>query len=365
MPRQKRTLIAALILALILLAIFYANTLTSHPAEQDKETTTIHLDSLSLRQKIAQMIITYGERQNREDLQRMMVGGIYVENASSKEEAETLIGEFQRNASIPFLVAADMEGCKNPFEAFYISRQLADINTAEEALNLGIEHGRLLKETGISINFAPVADLRDDIWKCRSFPGTAQEVAEKAGAYITGLQAQGVMATAKHYPGKTLSIKDPHKEVVQATITESDLEPFRKAITAKVSAIMVSHLIVNGSANSEGKPASTSQKLISGLRSGFPGLIITDEIGMDGLESYYREDRQRFADVFNSGADIVIYFDKDAGNVEKLITEIEDAVTRGEINESRIDAAAARILKAKGLSEKQIATGKKQTPQQE
>ncbi len=354
----KKRIVVAIIAVFILLSLFYIDRLTMPTIEHNnnlRSTTkdnTVYIDSLTLRQKIAQMILTYGENQNMGELQRMMAGGIYIENASSKEEAAALIGEFQRNASIQFLVAVDMEGCKNPFEAFYSSKPLTSINTTEEAMNLGIEHGKLLKETGININFAPVVDLGDEIWKCRSFNGTAQEVAEKAEAYITGLQAQGVMATAKHYPGKTLSIRDPHKEVVHATITESDLKPFRQAIAANVSAIMVSHLIVNGSANSEGKPASTSQKLISELRSGFPGLVITDEIGMDGLENYYKEDRQRFIEAFNSGADIIIYFDRDSRNVDRLIGDIEEAVTKGEINESKIDAAAARILKAKGLSVK-------------
>ena len=53
---------------------------------------------------------------------------------------------------------------------------------------MGYEHGKLLKELGFNINFAPVVDLEDNIWHCRSFPGTPEEIAVKSNHYIKGLQ---------------------------------------------------------------------------------------------------------------------------------------------------------------------------------
>ena len=143
-----------------------------------------------------------------------------------------------------------------------------------------------MKELGVSIDFAPVVDLNDTIWKCRSFPGDKKKVSELANAYILGMQDEGVLATAKHYPGKTLIIRDPHKFLAAAEITEDDLYPYKDLVDKGTArAIMVSHLITFGEVNSEGKPSSASQRIIKGIREdlGFKGLIITDEINMQGI----------------------------------------------------------------------------------
>lgn len=318
----------------------------------DRAANTIYLDSLTLKQKIAQMVVTAGAVKNKEAMQKMLIGGIYFGAEEKKEDYVYLISTFQQDAVVPFFVTIDMEGYRNPFENFRKFPTFSEIKTKEEAYNIGDEEGRLLKELGFNVNFAPVVDLEDDIWNCRSFLGTPEEIAEKADYYINGLQKNGIIATSKHYPGKTLSTMDPHKFIVGAVIEESDLLPFEKTIENNVSAVMVSHLIVTGFVDSESKPSVVSEKIVGGLRNKFTGLIITDEISMFGLRDYYKDKDKMYIDLFSADNDIVLNFDNNIRRLSHMVDVVADAVERGIISEERIDNSVAKILNAKGINVK-------------
>jgi len=316
----------------------------------DRNKDILYFNSLTLKQKIAQMIITFGSEENKEILQNMLVGGIYLGAKPSKEDYIKTINFFQEDSIIPFLVTVDMEGCLNPFENFQKFPSLREIDNVDEAYEAGYEEGELLRELGFNINFAPVVDLEDSIWNCRNFGGTAVEVADKANAYIKGLQLHGIIATSKHYPGKTLVVKDPHRYLTYASIDDEDLLPFRETIKNNVSAIMISHIIVNGSVNSELKPAVVSSRLVGNLRGEFNGLILTDEIRMLGLRQYYADIDEMYVDLFKSNNDLILNFDTNLKNLYYMIKVIEDAVERREISEERIDKSVVKILKAKGIN---------------
>ena len=309
----------------------------------------LYLDSLTLRQKIAQMIITSDRIDDKEALANLLIGGVYIDTKATKQEYIDSINNIQDNAIIPFFITTDMEGCINPFSSFQDFPAFKDIKTAKEAFSAGYEEGRLLKELGFSINFAPVVDLEDTIWKCRSFSGTPQEISEKAIAYINGLQENGIIATAKHYPGKTLDVNDPHSHLVYASLDRNDLLPFESSIKDNVSAIMISHIIVNGSADSESRPSVVSKNLVIDLKNRFSGLIITDDINMHGLTNFYSNKEQMYIDLFKAGNDIILYLNTNIKNVEYLISVVENAVKNGEISEEKIDDSVARILGAKGI----------------
>ena len=315
----------------------------------DSEAGTIRLDSLTLRQKISQMVITYGNEGNKDFIQNTLMGGVYFVSKPTKQDFIDTTAFFQEDAIIPLFISADLEGCWNPFIKFYKSPTLSQIETKEEAYVLGMEHGQILKDAGFNLNFAPVVDLEDNIWECRSFKGTLEEISEKAAYYIRGIEEKGIMSSAKHYPGKTLLTKDPHKHIAYATIEEKDLFPYEYAINGSVSSIMISHIIVQGMVDSEGKPSVASEELVNGLRKTYDGLIITDEIRMLGLADYYEDIDQMYIDVFRADNDIILNFDDDQATLYHMIVVVEDAVNRGEISEERIDSSVTRILEAKGL----------------
>jgi len=356
---NKENLLTIFLVILIIILIFLNFSEASLKIEEptnilfDKSTNTLYLNSLTLKQKIAQMVIAYEKESNKDELQKMLIGGIYLDAKPSKTVFINTINNFQNNTTIPFFVTTDMEGCWNPFENFQHFPDLKEIKTEEQAYQIGYEQGKLLKELGFNMNLAPVIDLEDTIWNCRSFVGTPQEISDKANSYINGLQSNNIIATSKHYPGKTLIIKDPHIYLTHATIDKNDLLPFEQTIKNNVSAIMISHLIVNGSVNSESKPAVVSIKLVKNLRNQFNGLIITDEIRMLGLKKYYEDTDQMYIDLFKADNDLILNFDTNPKNIFHMVSVVENAIKDGEISEDRIDKSVIRILTAKGINIKQ------------
>ncbi len=318
----------------------------------DQDTNTLQLSSLTLKQKIAQMIIVYGKESNREFYQNMLIGCFYVDTKNNKEEVVKSIDKCQEKATIPFFVTVDFEGCINPFEEFYPLPPLTEIETKEEAYQIGLEAGQLLQEMHINMNFAPVVDLEDNILFCRNFVGTPEEISKKAESYIQGLEEQGVMAVAKHYPGKTLTGNDLHLSQAKANINDNDLLPFKRSMSKGVTGIMVSHTIVEGSLNSNLKPAVLSPEIIDQAKDQFTGMIISDEIGMLGLATYYppKEVNNLFVDLFKAGSDLFLNFDRSTLNIKRMINAVEYGVISGKISETRIDQSVTKILEAKGIT---------------
>jgi beta-N-acetylhexosaminidase len=358
MLKLNKDVLLAILLSFFLVSLFKLNSekAMAFQIEEpknvifDKSTNTIYLNSLTLKQKIAQMIVTFDSPKNKDMLQKMLIGGIHLGSKPTKKDFIDTINYYQDGATIPFFFTADMEGCINPFENFQKFPSLREIKDKEEAYRVGFEEGKLLKELGFSINFAPVVDINDTIWNCRNFLGSIEEIGEKASYYIKGLQDNGIIATSKHYPGKTLVIKDPHKHVVHAYIEKDDILPFIKTIENNVSAIMISHIIADGYVNSDSYPSVASKKLVEELRKNFPGLIITDEIRMLGLKDFYKDLDQMYIDVFKAGNDLILNFDTDPWGLYHMICVIENAVKNGEISEERINLSVIKILKAKGIS---------------
>lgn len=314
---------------------------------------TIDLDSLTLRQKIAQMVVVLGVEYYAGAFKSMQVGGIHLHAMVDEDSYKKTIQKFQKEMAVPLFVTVDLEGCVNPFANFKEFPSVNNITSIGAAFEKGKTEGSYLKKLGVTINFAPVVDLEDNIWKCRTFPGKEENVSVLANSYILGLQDEGIIATAKHYPGKTLIIKDPHKYLAAAEIGSEDLYPYLYLINKKtIKAIMVSHLITYGEVNSEGKPSVTSQKIIQKLRKDFDGVIITDEINMLGVKKFYKSTDEMYLEVFLAGSDLVLNFNNDPNEIYHLISVIEDAVKKGKIKEERIDASVKKILELKGLKVK-------------
>ncbi len=317
----------------------------------DVKNKIVDLQKLTLEQKIAQMIIAMGIKENYWPWRNMQLGGIHLFARQTENIFNNTIIDFQYQMPIPFFVTSDLEGCVSPFGFIRQFTPASEIDSVEKAFDKGVEEGQFLYTLGFNLNFAPVVDLKDDIWKCRSFPGNETEISKLAQAYLTGLQTQDVLGTAKHYPGKTLIVKDPHKYVVAAEIGKKDVYPYEYLVEkGQVKAIMVSHVITSGQIDSEGVPSVVSKKVLDDLRAHFNGLIVSDEIHMLGLKNYYSTLDEMYIAVFKAGNDVVLNFDKDPNEIYHMILVIKAAVERREIPEAQIDASVTRILEAKGFS---------------
>jgi beta-N-acetylhexosaminidase len=313
---------------------------------------TVILDSMSLEQKIAQMVIVHGGLHNLEAWKNIQPGGIHFFAMKDESLFSEIINKFQFGMQIPFFVTADLEGCWSPFMHFKNFTSVNEISDVGEAFKKGTEEGKYLKQLGFNLNFAPVVDLKDEIWKCRTFPGDEKQITELAEAYILGLQNQGVIATAKHYPGKTLIAKDPHKELVIAEIGAADQYPYEYlADKGDVKAAMVTHIIAYGNlVDSEGYPSVVSEKAVGKLKSKYGGLIITDDTMMLGLRKFFNTMDEMYLAVFKAGNDLVINFNEDPNEIYRMIQVVKEAVESGEIPEEQIDNSVRKILEAKGFT---------------
>jgi len=351
----ERVFVVLLILTLILIVINVAQSFGWLIPEQPTLRiidNTIDLDSLSLDQKIAQMLIVIGDRRLIVPWKNMQVGGIHIYALPTEHIINNTIIDFQYGMPIPLFVSADLEGCFNPFAKFKNFTTNAEVDRIGTAFEKGFFEGAYLKQLGINLNFAPVVDLDDQIWKCRSFPGDEKKISELAESYILGLQAQEVTGNIKHYPGKTLVAKDPHKFVVYENISEKDIYPYHYLLErGDVKTIMVSHIITTGAVDSKGVPSVVSPTLIKEIKDKFPStIIISDEIHMLGLKDFYTSLDEMYVGVFKAGNDIILNFDRDPNEVYRMIQVIKDAVIRGVIQEEQIDDSVERILQLKGFN---------------
>jgi len=345
-------LIGAFVILLILL--FYLVDYLTILEKVKKENTgniiiknnTIQFDSLTLRQKIAQMIVIKGKVKKNMYLTNLNIGGIYFYKQKSEEDYSNLIIAYQNSSKINLFVSADLEGIWNPFSEFQKFPKFSEIKTEEEAYNIGLEHGEILKRIGFNLNFAPVAEFSDNVYGGRVFAGTKKEVEEKLESYIKGLQ-KNVLGTCKHYPGKGM-IKNLHITKDKQIISKEDLELFDICIKNNISAVMIGHQIVSGELNSNGKSSSVSKEVIDNLDN-FSGLIISDEINMFGLKKFYLFDKKKlYKDLINSGENIILDFFLNPVSTYKLILKIEEEVKKGEVDEDKIDQSVKKILMAKG-----------------
>ena len=169
-----------------------------------------------------------------------------------------------------------------------------------------------------------------------------------AGAYIKGIQAEGVAAVAKHFPGN--AGEDPHKVLpeltVDASVYERDYLPrFAAAIRGRVSSVMLSHVVF--SALDPSHPASLSPRIVDGelrKRLRFRGLAITDDLGMKALTSGSSLENSAVA-ALGAGADLLMLTNMRAA--ERVRDAIVRSVENGRLPAARLDEAVTRILELK------------------
>ncbi len=335
--------IFSFILPLILLISFAS-------AYQMKLNQTINISELSLDEKIGQLMFIKPEGLNHRYLDELHIGGIFFNNLKSKEGYKNSIFFYQDNSKIKLFVATDMEGYWNPFLDFYNSKTFGEIVSGKEAYELGKEHGKILNELGFNLDFSPVVEIRNYVWPGRTFKGSGEEIKDKISNYIKGLHSEGILATAKHYPGGNM-IKNPHLIKYKVNSIREELSMFDSAIENDVDFIMIGHPVVYGELNSNGKQATISQEIIIPLKNKFSGLIITDAVTMMGLRaSYLFNFKKVYPKLILAGNDIILDTHKSSGyrNLVKRRDELKKAILDGRISQERIDESVKKILEVKG-----------------
>lgn len=192
---------------------------------------------------------------------------------------------------------------------------------------------REMRALGVGWNFAPVCDINSNpsnpIINIRSFGETPEIVSIHAEAYLRGLQDEGIIACAKHFPGHGDTATDSHLSMPtllhdRARLEHIELVPFRAAISAGVRSVMVAHLSVPA-LNTDGVPASLSDDVMRGIlrkELGFEGLIVTDALEMRAITSLYNSGAAAVAAV-KAGVDVVLIPENPKEALDALAAEAE------------------------------------------
>ncbi|MEU1679122.1 glycoside hydrolase family 3 N-terminal domain-containing protein [Micromonospora zamorensis] len=213
--------------------------------------------------------------------------------------------------------------------------------------------GAELAALGITVNLAPTVDVNtaDDnpVIGTRSFGADPVRVAAHSAAAVTGLQAAGVAACAKHFPGHGATVTDSHHELptVDAPLSllrQRDLPPFAAVVAAGARAVMTAHIRVPALTGTD--PATFSRAVLVGLlraEYGFTGTVITDALEMKGAAVAAGGVGPAAVRALAAGADLLCIGAKvDAQLVERVAAEIVDALTDGRLATARVEEAAGR-----------------------
>lgn len=291
------------------------------------------------------------------------VGGVilFARNLVSPEQARSLTARIQScSPGLPLLLATDQEGgivLRLSATAWPGAMSLGAAGSTELTERVGAGIARELRAMGINMNLAPVLDVNvnpaNPVIGVRSFGSDPDRVADHGVAYIRGHRAEGVLTTAKHFPGHGDTAVDSHLALTHVPhgmerLEAVELLPFRRAIAAGVDAIMTAHVAFPAVEPEPGVPATISPAVLTGLlreRLGFDGLIITDCMEMKAIA-----DNDGTAEgavrAIAAGADLVLISHR-AAVQQEAIAAVRAAIESGRIPARRAEEALRRVRAAR------------------
>lgn len=375
----------------VVLLVFLCMSPVLHAGEKYIKRGPVHLDNdgkkwaqktlkkLSVEEKIGQlfMVWSYAEFLNvaspdfvklRDTVRKYHLGGLALTvreegpflYRNQPLEAAMVTNELQRESKLPLIFAADFERG--------VSMRLHGTTVFPHAMAFGATgypeyaavFGRITaleaRAIGVHWNFFPDADVNSNpanpIINTRSFGEDPQAVGKLVSEYVIAARANGMMTTAKHFPGHGDTGTDSHLGVAQvnanlAQLKAVDLPPFEEAIESGVDSIMVAHVTLPALDPDPNHVATTSPAVIQGLlkqQLGFTGIVVTDALDMGALTRLYAPHVGRAAvDTFKAGNDLLII----PADLDGSYNAILAAVRSGEISQERLDESVLKILEAK------------------
>lgn len=323
------------------------------------------LNSMTLEEKIGQLIMIgsyYADKDQIKECEKAIKkykpGGLIFFKGNPTQQYE-LTKQYQQLSATPLFIALDAEwGAAmrlDSIQAFPYQMQLGALQDNQLIYRGGRLIAKELRELGVQINFAPDADInvnpQNPVINHRSFGEDIQNVAEKAYAYMKGLQDEGVIAVAKHFPGHGNTASDSHYQLPlvsdsKETIYSRELVPFQYLINQGVAGVMTAHLSIPAFDSCAFCPSSLSKVLIDTVLKqelGFQGLIFTDALNMGGAKNEDFGSDEIAVRALLAGNDVLLM----PVDLKKTIKGIKKAVQNGTIPESLIDEKCRKVLLAK------------------
>ena len=323
------------------------------------------MNTLTTEQQIAQCIWVAGysnkdvshEVEISDIIRKYGVGGIVFFQGTAAKQAE-LTNYYQKISRVPLLISLDAEwgiGMRlDNVEKFPYQMTLGAIKNDSLIYQFGKAVASQFKRLGMQMNLAPVADInvnpRNPVINYRSFGENRDKVAFKSIMYMKGMQDNGILATAKHFPGHGDTNVDSHLDLPLITHSRSRLDsielyPFRKLISEGTGSIMTAHLNLPSLDTTTGLPSTLSPVIIKGLLKdelGFRGLIITDAMNMKGVTKYFKPG-EADAKALEAGNDIVEF----VTDVEAAIKETKSYILLKKLTNEDIALKCRKILAVK------------------
>jgi beta-N-acetylhexosaminidase len=300
-----------------------------------------------------------------EDLiRRYKVGALCFFQGTPEKQVE-LTNRYQRITQLPLMVAMDAEWglnmrLKETAVAYPKQMMLGAIADNSLIYQFGATVARELRRVGVHVNFAPAVDvnnnMRNPVINERSFGEDKFNVAAKGYQYMKGMQDNGVLACAKHFPGHGDTDVDSHYDLPQishgmARLSTLELMPFRLLAQYGVGSFMVAHLSVPSIDATANLPTSLSKNAVTNLlrrEMGYEGVIFTDGLEMKGVTKYFPRGEVS-ARAIEAGCDMLCLPESTPDAFEAIQSYIRD----GRIAKTEIEKSVKRILLSKfrlGLS---------------
>jgi len=327
------------------------------------------LAGLSLEEKVGQLICTdiAGEYRAEDDpdfqrwvgLARDHGVGMFVLYGGTPRDVAHLTNRLQQEAEVPLLISADFEGGPgqqvvgaSEFPANMAFSAAGSQELMQRAATAAAVEGRAM---GIHLTYTPVVDVEshpmNPAQSVRSFGGDLGLLAEMVQAYVRGFHGNGMLTTAKHFPGRGdidlmpdnppwTWIDKPAQEV-----EEQDFQAFKDAIDAGVDFVMSEHIAIPSVTEGSELPASVEEKLVSGWlrdRLGFKGILTSDDLWYEHVVDRFGAEEVAVR-AFEAGHDMILKPKDPVATIQALV----EAVESGRVSEERVDDAVRRLLTLK------------------
>ncbi|HSN10267.1 MAG TPA: glycoside hydrolase family 3 N-terminal domain-containing protein, partial [Hanamia sp.] len=357
---MKRTLIIFFLLTTLKFIAF-----SQLPNEAAKHWSDSVFNSLNDDQRIAQLMVlrestytpngpVYHDSAIVAAIQKYNIGGICLFQGTPVKQAN-FINYFQSIAKTPLMVTMDAEwGAGMRFDSVEALNHQMMLGAIHDS-TLVYEYGKLVaqqcKRMGIRVNFAPVVDINNNpdnpVINDRSFGEDKYKVARYGIAYMKGLQNEGVMACAKHFPGHGDVTVDSHLDlpVINKSMAQLDsleLYPFKRMFNAGVASVMIAHLYIPAIDSTPNTATSLSKKNVTGLlrdKLHFEGLTFTDALDMKGVAKFFPGGKIAVQSLI-AGNDILSL----PGNLDSAITKIREAINNNQLSWNDIYEKCKKVL---------------------
>ncbi|ARV06287.1 beta-N-acetylglucosaminidase [Polaribacter sp. SA4-10] len=357
-------------LVLFIAFVFKINAQSIDPLKtKDAEYQQIWVDSLmnnmTIDEKIGQlfMVQAYSNKDEKHEafitemIEKYHAGNLIFMQGTPEKQA-ILSNKYQVISKVPLLIGFDGEWgldmrLKNTYR-FPWNMTLGAIRNDSLVKDFGVHLGKHCKRLGIHVNFAPVVDINTNpdnpIIGNRSFGESKINVTQKGIAFTQGMQSEGVMANAKHFPGHGDTATDSHHTLPvlnfdQARLDSIELYPYTRVFDAGLTSVMTAHLSIPSLEANASLPTSLSKNVVTNLlqqKLGFLGLIFTDGLNMKGAANFATPAEINLAAI-QAGNDILLI----PHEIPATVRLIKQALELKTLTEERINFSVRKILKAK------------------